>query len=234
MTTEPGWLTDQLPRTMADDDFTRRFVSIFEEVAGTVRSRIDQVPEVFDVGLAPLEFVRWMASWVGQSIDPSVPEDRQRSLAILIGPLFPKRGTRRGIEEMLEALTLSEVNVTDSGGIYIEGAAPDADPHVEIRVSDTGEVAVQQLLRIVQNEVPADTTVDLIVGSQTIESEHDTEEMEAMVSEAIPESAPLGDDHPAAPDADAGGDAGDADGESEDGAAGEAPDGGDEGRADDT
>ena len=189
MINEPGWLVDQLPRTMADDDFTRRYVSIFEEVAGSVRSRIDSVPNVFDVGLGPLEFVRWMASWVGQSIDPSVPEDRQRSLAVRIGPLFPRRGTLNGIKEMLEALTLADVEVTDSGGIYLEGAAPDRTPHVEVRVADTGQLDAQQLLRIVQSEVPADTSVDLIVGKTTIETEHDTDEMESMVAEMIPSAA---------------------------------------------
>jgi phage tail-like protein len=203
MTIEPGWLVEQLPRVMAEDQFLQRFVRIFEDVAGTVRARVDDVDGFFDVRLGPPEFVRWMASWVGLSIDPSMPEDRQRSLAMAIGPLFPYRGTTRGIEAMLEALTQSDVAVDDTGGVYPEGNAPSGPRHVEVRVGDPGELDPQQLLRIVQGEVPADTTVDLVVGTSTIETEEESDELIDMVDEAIvvepaPEVQP--EEVPAAPE----------------------------------
>ena len=191
MTARPGWLVEQLPRAMAEDPFLARFVRIFEHIGDSVRDRIDAVDGYFDVGLGPPEFVRWMASWVGQSIDPSVPEDRQRSLALAIGPLFPYRGTARGIEAMLAALTQSEVTVEDSGGVYRAGEAPPVERRVSIQVNDSGEVDRQQLLRIVQSEVPAQTAVELIVDSASVETEEAGDELERMVEASIPaESTP--------------------------------------------
>lgn len=185
MTSQPGWLAEQLPRALAEDPFLSRFVRIFEDLGGGLRDRVDELDRYFDVALGPPDFVRWMASWVGQPIDSALPQDRQRSLAGAIGPLFPYRGTRRGLQAMLEALTRSEVEIDDSGGIYRSGQAPDRAPHVVITVGDAGELDEQQLLRIVRTEVPADTTVELIVGSASVETEEATDELERMVEESM-------------------------------------------------
>ena len=69
-----GWLVEQLPRPLAEDNFTQQFVGIFEEVAGGVRERVVGFRHDLDVRVAPPEFVRWMGTWLGLLLDPSLPE----------------------------------------------------------------------------------------------------------------------------------------------------------------
>jgi len=91
----PGWLLRELPRPLAEDEFTGRFLRIFEDVGGDLRGRIDRFHHDLDPGVAAPEFLRWMAGWLGLALDPSLPEERQRSLVRAAGPLFPLRGTDR-------------------------------------------------------------------------------------------------------------------------------------------
>ena len=89
----PGWLADQLPRPLAEDDFTRRFVGIFEEIAGGFRDRADAFSHELDPGMASPEFVRWAAGWLGLQLDAGLDEARQRAVVKAAGALFPWRGT---------------------------------------------------------------------------------------------------------------------------------------------
>ena len=52
MTDGNGWLVEQLPRVMAEDPVLRGFVTALEEVAGTVRDRVDSIEHHVDTGLA--------------------------------------------------------------------------------------------------------------------------------------------------------------------------------------
>ena len=47
------WLVHQLPVGMVEDEFLVRFLSIFQDVATTVMSQIDNLPHMFDATVAP-------------------------------------------------------------------------------------------------------------------------------------------------------------------------------------
>lgn len=158
-----GWLIEELPRALADDPFLRRFVMIFEQVAITVHQRIDGVEHHLDPGLAASEFVRWLGGWLGVAVDASVPEDRQRRLVGTAGPLLAWRGTRRGLEGLLEALTDAPVHVSDPGGVYSGGRAEAANRHVTVRLEDAGGIDEARLLELIHGELPADATVQLLI-----------------------------------------------------------------------
>jgi len=161
----------ELPRPLAEDEFARRFVGIFEEIAGGIRARIGEFADDLDPGLAPPEFVRWIAGWLGLTLDPSLPEEQQRSLVRAAGPLFPLRGTRKGLQGLLEAFTRSSVEISDGGGVFPEGAAPPASSQVVIRVSSAGGLSEQHLLELVQRELPAAAVVDLRVGRRRVKEQ---------------------------------------------------------------
>ena len=52
------WLVDQLPSVLADDEFLRRFLGIFEEITDSVVQRVDGLHHIVDPSVAPLEAVR--------------------------------------------------------------------------------------------------------------------------------------------------------------------------------
>jgi phage tail-like protein len=171
-----GWLAEQLPRVMAEDHFTRQFLRIFEDIAGGVRNRVTGFEHDLDVGVAPPEFVRWMGGWLGLALDPSMPEEHQRGVVRAAGALFPFRGTRRGLQGMLEALTQSSVEITDNGGVFRGGQAPTGTKSVMVKVADAGALSEQNLFDLVKLEVPADATFDLRLGRRKVKEEGPAQE----------------------------------------------------------
>jgi phage tail-like protein len=155
-----GWLTGALPLGMQGDEFLVRFVSIFEEVATTMRSAADSVSRAADVDVTAPGMIRYLASWVGaQALDSRLPLDHQREIARATGAVLGRRGTADAVCTVLGALTRDEVQVDDDGGVYREGAAPASSGHVQVRVASLGHLREQELVDLVLAMVPANLTV---------------------------------------------------------------------------
>ena len=160
-----GWLVEQLPRCLAADPFVPRLVGVTEELADSVRSRIDGIEHFLDVGLAPPELVRWLGGWLGLVVEPSLPEDRQRQLVRVAGRELGWRGTRRGLERLVSALTGGPVRVSDGGGAFPAGEAPaSGGGPVVVQIERTGGVDERGLLAFIEAELPVGAVVELRVG----------------------------------------------------------------------
>ena len=123
---------------MVQDDFFRRFVSIFQDVASTYLDTTDGLQHVTDVAVTPTPMLPWLGSWLGtRVIDPSLDEADQRRLVRAAGQALAWRGTRRGLTGWLQVLTGGPVLIDETGGVHREGEAPWRAPRVVIRVSST-------------------------------------------------------------------------------------------------
>ena len=163
------WLIHQLPVGMVDDEFLVRFLSIFQTITDTVFHQIDTLPHMFDPTVAPDTQVRLMGQWVGVDwIDPSLDDELQRRTVLEYADMLPWRGTRRGMQQLLETISGGPATVTDSGGVYHEGEAPAAPPHVRLEVESTGWADDEDLVQIVKSELPATVTFELRVAGRTI------------------------------------------------------------------
>jgi phage tail-like protein len=162
-----GWLVQQLPRCMAEDPLLSGLVAIFEEVTDSLRARIDGVEQCLDVQLAPPEQLRWTGSWLGLVVEPSLPEQRQRAVVGETGRTLGWRGTRRGLERLVGALTGAPTTVSDTGGVYRPGEAPVTaqPPSVVVQVQHAGGIDERKLLAFVAAELPPGAAVDLRIGS---------------------------------------------------------------------
>lgn len=196
-TIRPGWLREQLPTVMAEDPFTGRFVQVFEDVATTIRERSDAIDDLFDVTVAPPGIVRFIGSWVGIDVPPSLPVESQRRLVQAAGPLLRWRGTARGIEKLVEAVTGADVTVDEHGGVFAEGNAPSRNPVVAVEVTDTGPLNEEQLLAMLRAEVPADAILELRVAGHAVEQP--TEEPDDAATPRTPQTG--GSDRPPEPNA---------------------------------
>jgi phage tail-like protein len=163
---ERGWLARQLPRPLAEDPFLQRFTLIFETIVDSVRGRVSGFEYYLDPSLAPPEFVRWTAGWLGLAVDPSLPERRQRNLLRAAGPLFAWRGTARGLQGLLEAFTDQDVEILDRGGIYPEGTSPAATEHVVVRLAGSGGLSEDHLRELIELELPAHATFELRITGE--------------------------------------------------------------------
>jgi phage tail-like protein len=161
------WLVDQLPRVMSADPVLRSLVLAFEEVADTVQERIDSVEHQVDTGLASPEMLQFLGSWLGVELEPTDPAEYRRSMVREVGRLLGWRGTRFGVEALLEAATGARVTVTDKGGVYGRNdRVPPTDDVVVVQMDHTGHLTERQVLGFLQSEMPLGARVQLDVRFQ--------------------------------------------------------------------
>jgi phage tail-like protein len=89
-------------------DFTDRFLSIFDTTIRSVETTIDHLARYFDPISTPsdrkagkMDFLSWLASWIGISFDRQWPEGTRRRFLRQAGNLFPQRGTVEGLRKQL-------------------------------------------------------------------------------------------------------------------------------------
>jgi len=163
------WMLNQLPVGMLDGDFFVRFVSMFQEVAGTLLDDADNIPNLVDVDVAPDRMVRFMNSWIaGGAIDPSLPPELQRRIVKSGARTLGKRGTVQGLTQFLELTSGGPAEVHDGGGVWRDGDAPDDTAWVTMRVESTGWLPVADFVTFVRDEVPAHVRAELYVGSTRV------------------------------------------------------------------
>lgn len=95
------WL-QYLPSIYSDDEFLGRFLLIFESVFAPIIWTIDNFDLYLSPETAPKEWLQWMGSWFDVLIVPELPDSRQREIIRQIGWLFLRRGTKAGLERILE------------------------------------------------------------------------------------------------------------------------------------
>ena len=164
-----GWLLAQLPPVMGRDQVIAGFVRACQEVADGLRDRVDSVEHELDVDLAAPEMLTYLASWVGVPAE-TIPvqdeslRDAQRRLIRAVGQVLGWRGTRRGVEVLLEALTGARADVSDSGGVFgRDDPLPSADDTVRVELTHTGGLSEQQILAFLAEELPVGARVELTV-----------------------------------------------------------------------
>ena len=69
-----------LPMLYQDDDFALRFTSALDEVLAPALWALDDLDAYVDPGLAPPDFLEWLAAWLGIDLDQTWPEERRRTM----------------------------------------------------------------------------------------------------------------------------------------------------------
>jgi phage tail-like protein len=112
----PHPLVTLLPGLYQDDDLVIRFTEALDTVLAPVASVLDSSDAYVDPRLAPLDFVTWLAQWVGVELDASWPQDRQRALVARAAELYAWRGTVRGLAALIAITTGIEPEILETGG----------------------------------------------------------------------------------------------------------------------
>jgi phage tail-like protein len=161
------WLLNQLPVGLLDSDFFVRFVSIFQELGGTLLDDADNIENLLDLTVTPPGMLRWLGAWIGvDSVDPSLPEDLQRLIVTGSATSLRWRGTRRGLLAFLEMTTGGQCEVEDGGGVWPTGEAPRDVAWVRLRVQSTGWLEERDFIALVRDELPAHARAELYVGDR--------------------------------------------------------------------
>nr|WP_269328792.1 hypothetical protein [Kineosporia babensis] len=156
-----------MPVAMLQDDFTARFTSIFEEVADTLRQSTDNIGRAADLSVTPDPVVPWLGSWIAAPADPEEGsyDLRERDWVSTQGRALSARGTRTGLQEILQELSGGyPVEIIDGGGIYREGQCPpESQGWVQIRMPLPGRAEPEHVLELIRAEVPIGIDVELLV-----------------------------------------------------------------------
>jgi phage tail-like protein len=110
-----------LPAAYSQDEPSRRFLdqflSIFDTLWATVGDRLDVIASLFDPMATPaaakMDFLTWLASWLGLSLDRHWPEDRRRALLKNAWKLYNLRGTPEGLRLHIQLYTGIEPQVLE-------------------------------------------------------------------------------------------------------------------------
>src|SRR5919202_1841153 len=76
----PSSYVRYLPTPYQGDEFLGRFLHIIESIIAPIEMSIDSIACYFDPGVAPIEVLPWLASWVGVELDENWPIPRTREL----------------------------------------------------------------------------------------------------------------------------------------------------------
>jgi phage tail-like protein len=95
------WL-QYLPSIYGDDEFLGRYLLIFESILNPIIWMIDNFDLYLTPSIAPPLWLEWLASWFDLLLLPELPIERQREIMRQAGWLFMRRGTRAGLQRLLE------------------------------------------------------------------------------------------------------------------------------------
>jgi phage tail-like protein len=172
-----------LPDIYDSDDFTSRFLMLFESFWGPIGKQIDQIEYYFDPDLTPPGFIPWLASWLGLRVDPALPLERVRTLLKNAMMLYQYRGTYQALQTYLEIYTEGEVDIREqraknfvlggetSLGVDIALGSENQPnsvsvslrlPEIELlRMKYSEDMYLRKMKAIIRTMVPAHTIVNL-------------------------------------------------------------------------
>ncbi|MGH9132453.1 MAG: phage tail protein [Ilumatobacteraceae bacterium] len=150
-----------LPAMFHEDAFAQRLCDGLDSVLAPVPSTIDNFWAYLDPTLAPLDFVEWLAGWVGIELDQTWPEERRRELVGRAIQLYERRGTAEGLADLIELYIGERPTVEDTGGVAWSAAPGTAlpgsgQPAVVVRLeADEASVDARRLENMVVTNKPA-------------------------------------------------------------------------------
>lgn len=113
-----GMLLSHLPAVFQDPteegQLLKDFLGPFEEIlfgGRGLHSTIGSLADYLDARTAPVEFLPWLASWMGTTLYRQLPETTQREFIANASDYYRYRGTRHNLERLLELFTGSTVQI---------------------------------------------------------------------------------------------------------------------------
>ncbi|MGW2395798.1 phage tail protein [Kitasatospora sp. NPDC001664] len=157
----PHPIAGQLPAVYGENEFLHRFTEALDGVLAPVFATLDNLPAYFDPALAPADFVRSLAHWVGAAL-PAEPRRQREAVRRAVG-LHALRGTPAGLADRVELHFGVRPEIEESGGAAWSAVPGGALPGtvegrlvVRLRLPE-GAAAVDAaaVLELVRAECPA-------------------------------------------------------------------------------
>jgi phage tail-like protein len=190
---------DYLPAIFRQDAFLGRFLLAFEEILSDLEKQLDGIHHYYDPEQTPVEFLEWLSGWVALSLRADLNDDQRRDFIAKAVPLYRLRGTKQGLETLIQIYTalppaIHEFNRPFQIGVHstigVDTVLDGGAPHffkVTIRLAkpDPGERKRKQevVTAIIDMEKPAHTFYVLDVVTPIFQiGEHSTIGVDTLLS----------------------------------------------------
>ncbi|MFI8106600.1 phage tail protein I [Streptomyces sp. NPDC086023] len=117
-----------LPAVYQEDDFAQRFTAGLDDVLAPAVAVLDSLEAYADPDTTPVDFLPWLAGWLGVAVEETLPEAARRARVKHAAESFVVRGTCAGLRSALHTLTGAWLEVRESGGVRFSDQAGGCDP----------------------------------------------------------------------------------------------------------
>jgi phage tail-like protein len=156
------------PRGVSDHPFSMRFVGGLEQVLDPVVAMADLLPAHFDAVTAPPDVIELLAAWLGLDFDRALRHEARRQLVLNGWELIRKRGTRAGVELLLECVFPElALSVSDNGGVSWSAVAADSgsaapQPALTVSCPPLEPAELKAIRRVVAAFTPVHVTLTVV------------------------------------------------------------------------
>jgi phage tail-like protein len=159
-----------------ENSFLKRYMWIFHHLLDSVVEKIENLPNYFQPYKAPEDFLPWLASWMGLTLDENWPPLKKRQTLRDAAYLYSARGTRKCIETLIDLFTGVKPEVRENTWPYkgfrvgissIIGVDSVILPpmnlancfmvYIPIRYGEVSQEMLVKIHQIIQSEKPAHT-----------------------------------------------------------------------------
>ncbi|EFM11319.1 phage tail protein [Paenibacillus curdlanolyticus YK9] len=158
----------------ASRDLLERFLALIESFMTELDGTIASSPRWLDVDAMQGDYLRWLATWIGAVADPGWPEAKLRKLIKQMPELHRKRGTKAGLEQLVEIYTgerpiivenhqLSAIPDPEAKKVYAELFGDDPYRFCVLLKPEqlTGLTELTAVKRMIELDKPAHTVADV-------------------------------------------------------------------------
>lgn len=179
-------LLQYLPMVYQEDavssDFLDRFLAIFETFFNNFDEEINSIPRYFDIKAMDGDFLRWLSTWVGIPEDQDWDEEILRRYLENSPEIYRKRGTRQGLEKIIEIFTGKKPFIVEYPQIRYMKDHPEMSALMEkLYTKDPNSFVVLmkkecfktrrmalQIERLLEEEKPAFTEAQLVILGENL------------------------------------------------------------------
>lgn len=155
-------MEDRAALLFDEPPFVMRWTEGLDLILAPIFSSLDNFEAYLDPGVAPLDFLDWLGTWMGLIIDETWPIERRRTFVSQANALYRMRGTPKGLAAHVQIFTGGGVTILERGGTAWSsvsgGKLPGStgfDMIVRVRVDDPSQVDAARLDALVAAAKPA-------------------------------------------------------------------------------
>jgi phage tail-like protein len=108
------------------EDFTERFLSLFDASIAELDRAIERAPALLDVDGAPDELLPWLGSFLDVAFDRGWEADRLRNILRAVPDLYRRRGTKEGLAQAIRLVFDAEPAIQELAAERSWGGLGDA------------------------------------------------------------------------------------------------------------